>query len=160
MKNMMGMCLNRNVVIGLAVVGVGLFMFAPNLAAAALPLLFFAVCPLSMALMAVMMGRGMKGGMSTSQTDAGGQYTCPMHPKVANDRPGRCPECGMELVETAISRQVILSSKSENGAVTGREAEMARLRAQLQQTQEQQAAIYKRIRELEQPEPVEQAPSR
>ncbi|MGI5817354.1 MAG: heavy metal-binding domain-containing protein [Armatimonadota bacterium] len=25
-------------------------------------------------------------------------YTCPMHPEVTQDRPGRCPECGMFLV--------------------------------------------------------------
>lgn len=26
------------------------------------------------------------------------QYTCPMHPEVRQDRPGMCPECGMNLV--------------------------------------------------------------
>jgi len=25
-------------------------------------------------------------------------YTCPMHPEVAADKPGRCPKCGMKLV--------------------------------------------------------------
>lgn len=25
-------------------------------------------------------------------------YTCPMHPKVVSDKPGMCPECGMQLV--------------------------------------------------------------
>ena len=25
-------------------------------------------------------------------------YTCPMHPEVTSDKPGRCPKCGMELV--------------------------------------------------------------
>lgn len=25
-------------------------------------------------------------------------YTCPMHPKVISDMPGKCPKCGMELV--------------------------------------------------------------
>lgn len=25
-------------------------------------------------------------------------YTCPMHPQVVADRPGRCPICGMKLV--------------------------------------------------------------
>lgn len=24
-------------------------------------------------------------------------YTCPMHPKVMSDKPGKCPECGMKL---------------------------------------------------------------
>lgn len=26
-------------------------------------------------------------------------YTCPMHPKVQQAEPGRCPECGMTLVK-------------------------------------------------------------
>lgn len=26
-------------------------------------------------------------------------YTCPMHPEVTSDKPGKCPKCGMELVE-------------------------------------------------------------
>jgi P-type Cu+ transporter len=25
-------------------------------------------------------------------------YTCPMHPEVREAQPGRCPECGMDLV--------------------------------------------------------------
>ena len=27
------------------------------------------------------------------------QYTCPMHPEVVQDAPGKCPKCGMKLVE-------------------------------------------------------------
>jgi heavy metal translocating P-type ATPase len=27
-----------------------------------------------------------------------GQYTCPMHPEVVTDAPGKCPKCGMNLV--------------------------------------------------------------
>ncbi len=27
------------------------------------------------------------------------RYTCPMHPEVISDEPGRCPVCGMTLVE-------------------------------------------------------------
>jgi hypothetical protein len=26
-------------------------------------------------------------------------YTCPMHPEVISHQPGRCPNCGMDLVE-------------------------------------------------------------
>ena len=26
-------------------------------------------------------------------------YTCPMHPEVNTSKPGRCPNCGMELIE-------------------------------------------------------------
>lgn len=25
------------------------------------------------------------------------EYTCPMHPEVISDKPGRCPQCGMDL---------------------------------------------------------------
>lgn len=28
------------------------------------------------------------------------EYTCPMHPEVRSDKPGRCPKCGMDLVPT------------------------------------------------------------
>jgi hypothetical protein len=27
------------------------------------------------------------------------QYTCPMHPDVVQEKPGKCPKCGMDLVE-------------------------------------------------------------
>ena len=26
-------------------------------------------------------------------------YTCSMHPEVKSDKPGKCPKCGMELIE-------------------------------------------------------------
>ena len=53
------MCINWKVVAGLAVAGLGMFAFAPNLIGAALPLLVIAACPLSMVVMVrAMSGRG------------------------------------------------------------------------------------------------------
>ena len=53
------MCINWKVVAGLAVAGLGVFAFAPNLIGAALPVLVLAACPLSMVvMMRAMSGRG------------------------------------------------------------------------------------------------------
>ena len=34
----------------------------------------------------------------THGVDSAYTYTCPMHPDVRQDKPGKCPECGMYLV--------------------------------------------------------------
>ena len=34
----------------------------------------------------------------TKNTTAAKTYTCPMHPEVTSDKPGKCPKCGMNLV--------------------------------------------------------------
>jgi RND family efflux transporter MFP subunit len=37
--------------------------------------------------------------LSTTNAPAAKQlYTCPMHPEVISDKPGKCPKCGMDLV--------------------------------------------------------------
>src|SRR3989344_4042111 len=36
---------------------------------------------------------------------SGKAYTCPMHPEIVQDRPGMCPECGMNLVPTRINAE-------------------------------------------------------
>jgi hypothetical protein len=33
-------------------------------------------------------------------------YTCPMHPSVSRDKPGKCPICGMALVKKDMERPV------------------------------------------------------
>ena len=43
-------------------------------------------------------------GMKTTETksekkEAAKTYTCSMHPEVISDKPGKCPKCGMELIE-------------------------------------------------------------
>jgi hypothetical protein len=34
----------------------------------------------------------------TQSEDAGKLYLCPMHPKVRERIPGKCPQCGMDLL--------------------------------------------------------------
>jgi FtsP/CotA-like multicopper oxidase with cupredoxin domain len=43
--------------------------------------------------------------MGEPDVGAGGAfiYTCPMHPEVVSDEPGRCPSCGMKLIAEAAS---------------------------------------------------------
>jgi len=48
---------------------------------------------------------GVTGCKSSSERDSSGsmehmtQYTCSMHPEVVQNSPGKCPKCGMDLVE-------------------------------------------------------------
>lgn len=36
------------------------------------------------------------------------QYTCGMHPDVISNTPGRCPKCGMGLIEKDTSKRIQL----------------------------------------------------
>ena len=67
MIKMLKCYLNPKVLIGLTGVAVSIAVFAPHMLAAALPLLFVAVCPLSMILMMVMMGKS--NGSTDSKQD-------------------------------------------------------------------------------------------
>lgn len=145
--NMMKMCMNPKVLIGLAAVAVGLFLFAPQVALSALPVLILLACPLSMGLMALMMGRKTQSGATTA---APGQYTCPMHPHVAASSPGPCPMCGMDLVATALPSRAAATQPRTSGEVTSREARLAELKEQFQQIQEEQQVIARKIAELDQ----------
>lgn len=60
---MRGMCFNWKVIAGLAVLGLGAWLWVPSLTVAALPLLLAVACPLSMLLMM----RGMQHGQCSSQ---------------------------------------------------------------------------------------------
>lgn len=53
----MKMCLNWKVLVGLAALAVGILLVVPGLLPAALPLLLVAVCPISMLVMALGMGK-------------------------------------------------------------------------------------------------------
>ena len=38
-------------------------------------------------------------------------YTCPMHPEVILDKPGKCPKCGMNLVKKVQSMKIVPKNK-------------------------------------------------
>lgn len=46
---------------------------------------------------------GVTGCTKSEPAQSGGtqakQYTCSMHPEVVQDKPGKCPKCGMALTE-------------------------------------------------------------
>ncbi len=73
--NALKMCLNWKVMAALAAVGVGIFIFAPGLAAAALPVLVLAICPLSMLLMMGAMNNMGNGSQSGAACTMGGNRT-------------------------------------------------------------------------------------
>lgn len=45
--------------------------------------------------------RGGKEEGAQGGSEKATSYTCPMHPDVVKDKPGRCPKCGMDLVAKA-----------------------------------------------------------
>jgi len=42
-----------------------------------------------------------KGAQQATEKE---MYTCPMHPKVMSDKPGKCPQCGMALKKKGSSK--------------------------------------------------------
>jgi uncharacterized protein YlxW (UPF0749 family) len=70
--NALKMCLNWKVMAGLTAVGAGIFVFAPNLATAALPFLVLAICPLSMIFMMGAMNNMGNGSQSSAARAMGG----------------------------------------------------------------------------------------
>ncbi|KFF74504.1 multicopper oxidase [Chryseobacterium sp. P1-3] len=67
-----------------------------------------------------------KGSQVLSQSQI--SYTCPTHPDVVSDQPGKCPKCGMDLVkkenqthavtENQVIGSPVLKRNSENGRVS------------------------------------------
>ncbi len=91
-----GMCLNWNVIGGLAALGVVIWVVAPGLIGAALPLLALAACPLSMMLMM----RGMSGSQQS------------------RSRPSSDAEADRRSVEDADSRPRLETLRSEHARLT------------------------------------------
>lgn len=96
MKNIAGMCINWKVLVGLAVVGVGVWAVAPQVIGAVAPLLFLAVCPLSMLLM--MKGMGAMGGGAHSPQSA------QPHAPVTDDRAAQLAD--LKARQEAIAREI------------------------------------------------------
>lgn len=42
------------------------------------------------------------------------KYTCPMHPEIVQDKPGKCPICGMDLVPIESNHDTQVSSKHDH----------------------------------------------
>jgi hypothetical protein len=49
----------------------------------------------------------------TAQVTVEDRYTCPMHPEVIYDKPGKCPKCGMKLVKVKPSPNLKKSHKMQ-----------------------------------------------
>jgi len=45
------------------------------------------------------------GGRSEKIKDNAKAYVCPMHPEIVSDKPGLCPECGMQLLLSKMSEE-------------------------------------------------------
>lgn len=74
-------CLNKRVMIGLALVALGMFAFSPRLLGAAAPVLLLAVCPLSMLL--TMRGMRRQGGGPSACTTTPAPGSRATDPEVA-----------------------------------------------------------------------------
>ncbi|MBP2615527.1 CopA family copper-resistance protein [Chryseobacterium jejuense] len=64
---------------------------------------------------------------SLSKTKSQTTYTCPMHPEIISDRPGKCPKCGMELVEKEDHQHTVVEAPKEEKSVLKRNSENGKL---------------------------------
>jgi hypothetical protein len=49
-----------------------------------------------------------------SSTASTVKYTCKMHPEVISDKPGKCPKCGMDLVEVKTTETKTMSMSHDS----------------------------------------------
>jgi Heavy metal binding domain len=45
-------------------------------------------------------------------------YTCTMHPEVVSDKPGKCPKCGMDLVEKMNPKHAKMPMQKKDSMMT------------------------------------------
>jgi len=57
-----------------------------------------------------------KAETAPADSAAAANYVCPMHPEVVSDKPGRCPKCGMNLVESAGASGARRSEENDHAA--------------------------------------------
>lgn len=106
----MQMCLNWKVLAGLAGVGVGIWLFAPQFGLVALPVLILIACPLSMLFMMRPMGNG--GGQQASQS-------CP----ACDTQPTREERlAALKNQEEALTAQIAELEQAENPALFSAQA--------------------------------------
>jgi len=64
-----------------------------------LPFAIAAVCVAGLAALTGCEQSTSTSGPSSDGTAKAKVYTCEMHPEVISDKPGKCPKCGMTLIE-------------------------------------------------------------
>ena len=50
-------------------------------------------------------------------------YTCPMHPEVKSDKPGKCPKCGMKLEKKMMQKKMMMHKEQEHEQMMHKEQE-------------------------------------
>jgi len=63
-----------------------------------------------------MKGAGHGSEMEQMEKQGEARYSCPMHPDQVSDKPGRCPECGMNLVPVDSEEGTKMEMKHESSA--------------------------------------------